>query len=194
MNSPYMGRFRVSQEFKGASVHDGLDLVGIDSKEIHCVKAGRVIFTGWENPANHKQGFGQYVKVKQDNGDIWCYGHLSKITAKTGQSVKVTDVLGIEGSTGCSTGSHCHICVRPNGIKANAKDVSKILGIPNVLGIYDDGYAAKLKSQASDADVEAVAKDVIAGRYGNGAERKVKLTEAGYNASQVQAKVNELLK
>ena len=32
MNSPYMGKFRITQAFKGAS-HDGLDLVGIDSKE-----------------------------------------------------------------------------------------------------------------------------------------------------------------
>ena len=34
MNSPYMGKFRVSQIYKGA-LHDGLDLVGVDSKLIH---------------------------------------------------------------------------------------------------------------------------------------------------------------
>lgn len=34
MNSPYNGKFRVSQIYKGAA-HDGLDLVGIDSKESH---------------------------------------------------------------------------------------------------------------------------------------------------------------
>ena len=42
--------------------------------------------------------------------------------------------------------------------------------------------------------VTEVAKEVIAGKWGNGAERKKRLTEAGYNYSEVQAKVNELCK
>ena len=38
-----------------------------------------------------------------------------------------------------------------------------------------------------------VAKEVIDGKWGNGADRRVKLTNAGYNYAEVQAKVNELL-
>ena len=41
MNSPYNGKFRVSQQYKGTA-HDGLDLVGIDSKEIHSTVNGVV--------------------------------------------------------------------------------------------------------------------------------------------------------
>lgn len=41
--------------------------------------------------------------------------------------------------------------------------------------------------------IEAIAKEVIAGKWGNGTERKAKIEAAGYNYSQVQAKVNELL-
>ena len=41
--------------------------------------------------------------------------------------------------------------------------------------------------------IEAIAKEVIAGKWGNGADRKAKIEAAGYNYSQVQAKVNELL-
>ena len=41
--------------------------------------------------------------------------------------------------------------------------------------------------------VTEVAKEVIAGKWGNGAERKAKLTDAGYNYSEVQAEVNRLL-
>lgn len=37
-------------------------------------------------------------------------------------------------------------------------------------------------------------KEVIAGKWGNGSVRKEKLTKAGYNYSEVQKKVNELLK
>lgn len=140
MNSPYMGKFRVTQEFKGAKTHDGIDLVGIDSKEIHCVVPGTVIRTGWESASNHKKGFGQRVQVKAANGDIWYYGHLSEIHVNEGQELKITDVIGKEGNTGSSTGSHLHICCRPKGIKANARDVSAILKIPNAKGTYDDGY------------------------------------------------------
>jgi len=42
--------------------------------------------------------------------------------------------------------------------------------------------------------IEEVAKEVIRGNWGNGQERKDKLTAAGYNYAEVQAKVNELLK
>ncbi|MCD7891452.1 MAG: peptidoglycan DD-metalloendopeptidase family protein [Ruminococcus sp.] len=140
MNSPYIGKFRVSQEYKG-SAHDGLDFVGIDSKEIHSTVNGTVVHAGWENSSDHSQGFGQYVKIKQtDTDDYYYYGHLSEISVTVNQTVKITDVIGIEGSTGKSTGSHCHYCVRVGGVKGQHKDISAISGIPNELGTYDDGY------------------------------------------------------
>ena len=49
-------------------------------------------------------------------------------------------------------------------------------------------------STAKKKTVAAVAKEVIAGKWGNGDERKKKLTAAGYDCDKVQAKVNELLK
>ncbi|MGN0362144.1 MAG: hypothetical protein ACI4ET_04815 [Bilifractor sp.] len=42
--------------------------------------------------------------------------------------------------------------------------------------------------------VDQVAREVIAGRWGNGAIRKQKLTAAGYDANAVQKRVNELLR
>lgn len=141
MNSPYMGKFRVTQEYKGDSVHDGLDLVGIDSKEIHATISGTVHYAGWENVNDKTQGFGQYVCIKGADGRYYYYGHLSEIKVKTGQAVEITDVIGIEGSTGRSTGSHCHYCVRKQFAKGNSYDVSAISGIPNTVGgPYDDGY------------------------------------------------------
>lgn len=143
MNSPYMGKFKVTQAYKGDSVHDGLDLVGIDSKEIHATIGGTVHYAGWENPANHPQGFGQYVCIKGTDGRYYYYGHLSEIKVRSGQSVNITDVVGMEGSTGKSTGSHCHYCIRPNFCKGNSFNVSQISGIPNTEGgTYDDGYRA----------------------------------------------------
>jgi hypothetical protein len=49
-------------------------------------------------------------------------------------------------------------------------------------------------AKKSTKSVETIAKEVIAGKWGNGTERKQKLTAAGYDYSAVQKKVNELLK
>lgn len=142
MNSPYMGDFQVTQQFKGAE-HDGLDLVGLHDKEVHSTVNGTVRYAGWENSNNHKQGFGQYVCVRGEDGNYYYFGHLSELKVKTGDKVKVTDVVGIEGDTGYSFGSHCHYCVRKNYAKGNFLDVSEISGIPNKLGVYNDGYLDK---------------------------------------------------
>ena len=139
MNSPYEGKFKITQTYKG-SAHDGLDLVGIDSKEIHATANGKVVFAGWENAQNDKQGFGQYVVILS-NGRYYHYGHLSEIKVKVGDAVKMTQVIGVEGSTGNSTGSHCHYCVRTSMSPGSHLDINSISGIPNVLGgVYDDGY------------------------------------------------------
>ena len=42
--------------------------------------------------------------------------------------------------------------------------------------------------------IDELAKQVIAGRWGNGAERVRRLTDAGHNASAIQARVNEILR
>lgn len=114
MNAPYKGTFRVSQIYKGAA-HDGLDLVGISSKDVYATVSGTVSRAGWENPTNCKQGFGQYVRIDcKIGGTKHCayYGHLSKIGVKVGDAVQAGDLIGTEGSTGHSTGSHVHYCER----------------------------------------------------------------------------------
>ena len=144
MNSPYEGKFKITQTFKGLA-HDGLDLVGLDSKEIHATATGRIVKAGWENEADHAQGFGQYVVILAD-GKYYHYGHLSSIRCKVGDQVKITDVIGIEGSTGNSTGSHCHYCIRTSMSPGTFLDVCSISQIPNILGgVYDDGWRSGSK-------------------------------------------------
>lgn len=191
MNSPYNGKFRVSQQFKG-SAHDGLDLVGIDSKEVHSTVNGVVEKAGWENPLKRKQGFGLYVRIKQDGTvDRYYYGHLSQLNVKKGDIVKIGDVIGIEGSTGKSTGSHCHYCIRGNSSKSQIRDVCAISGIPNKLGTYDDGYLAKLNAEKK-TELE-IAQEILEGKWGNGEERRKKLADAGYDYNKIQAEVNKLV-
>lgn len=199
MNSPYMGKFKVTQQFK--STHDGLDLVGIDSKEIHSTVNGVVERAGWENPANQKQGFGLYVRIKKDGtNERYYFGHLSKVNVKVGDRVKITQVIGIEGNTGYSFGSHCHYCCRNNASKSEVRNICNISGIPNALGTYDDGYVASHSTTPAPAPTptrktnEEIAKEVIKGKWGKGAERKQRLTAAGYNYSDIQKIVNKLMK
>ncbi|MDE5649023.1 MAG: M23 family metallopeptidase, partial [Oscillospiraceae bacterium] len=71
------------------------------------------------------------------------------IKVKVGDKVKITDIIGIEGSTGNSTGSHCHYCIRKNG-KGTHIDVSEISGIPNKLGTYNDGYVQSTGSSKNE--------------------------------------------
>lgn len=184
MKSPYKGKFRVSQKFKG-SEHDGLDLVGVDSKNIYSTVDGAVERAGWENANNQKQGFGQYVRIKQSGTkDRYYFGHLSQINVSVGDVVKVGDILGIEGSTGNSTGSHCHYCVRANASKSEIRNINEISGIPNKEGMYNSD---------DDKTINALANEVIGGLWGNGEERRKKLSDAGYDYDAVQKEVNRLL-
>lgn len=65
-----------------------------------------------------------------------------------------------------------------------------------VNGKYIRGYGVPKynKSTSAGKSVTAIAKEVIAGKWGNGTERKNRLEKAGYNHNVVQSKVNELLR
>ena len=188
MKCPYKGKFKVTQEFKG-SKHDGLDMVGLDSKNVYSTINGVVEKAGWENSNDKKQGFGLYVRIKEDNSvDKYYFGHLSKISVTKGQKVSVGDIIGIEGNTGYSFGSHCHYCARGNGSKSQIRDIVAISGIPNVKGTYENKETEKtLKSKTE------IANEVIKGLWGNGNDRKERLKNAGYNYSEIQSEVNRLV-
>ena len=187
MNSPYMGRFKISQNYK-PGVHNGIDIYGIDSKEIHATVSGVVEIARWENPNNTKQGFGKYVMIRENNSErCFIYGHLSEILVNVGDKVNVTDVIGIEGTTGYSTGNHCHYEARYGGINGNAMDINQISGIPNDEGgIYDDGF----REDKKEINIHELACEVIKGVYGNGEERRKRL---GNLYDEVQKEVNKIV-
>ena len=66
----------------------------------------------------------------------------------------------------------------------------------NVNGKYIRGYGVPKydKVVVSKNATTTIAKEVIAGKWGNGADRKKRLEAAGYNYKEVQKKVNELLR
>lgn len=140
MLSPYEGgRFKVTQQFKLGS-HNGLDVVGLSSKNLIAMRDGVV----WQSRivTDHSDKtweWGNYVTVKDDlTGALVVYAHLSKRLVKQGDRVKAGDVIGVEGNTGYSFGSHCHLEVRNADNKVTSGCNTPIFtGIPNMCGTYD---------------------------------------------------------
>ena len=113
------GRCEVSNKFKGAS-HKGIDLVGagytLDYVVAH--SEGTVVaVTSNCNRNTSKTGeriYGNYVKIKHDNGYYTLYAHLKygTVIVKKGDRVTKGQVLGYMGNTGYSFGAHLHLEVR----------------------------------------------------------------------------------
>lgn len=132
MLAPYKDTFRVSQAYLGTA-HQGVDLVGIGSKNIYCPVAGTVVRAGWENPLLHRQGFGRRVVVQIGASDYYMYfGHLSEISVRRGQSLRPGQMIGVEGSTGHSTGSHLHWEIRYGDVKTGYRNIASYANLENV--------------------------------------------------------------
>lgn len=100
--------------FKGTyAMHSGLDFRGKYGAPVKATGIGKVIFAG------RKGGYGNMVELKHINGLTTKYAHLSKISVRMGQRVKVGTVVGKIGSTGRSTGPHLHYEVRKHGVAVN---------------------------------------------------------------------------
>lgn len=87
------------------SRHIGTDISGrgINKRKVYSIASGRVISTGFAG------GSGRYVRIKNKDGKIIRYAHMSKIATKKGKIVKRGTCIGRVGSTGQSTGPHLHI-------------------------------------------------------------------------------------
>ena len=67
-------------------------------------------------------------------------------------------------------------------------------GICNYFGItYKAKEEPKPQSAPSKKSVDELAREVIAGKWGNGSDRRIRLTQAGYDYDAVQKRVNEIL-
>lgn len=106
---PYKGKYVMTSGYRTKSrpSHAGVDLVGTASKQLYPVNSGTVVSVVHSNI-----GYGNNVIVSHGNG-IWSlYAHMSKIYVKKDQRVSKNTILGVEGSTGDSTGSHVHLEIR----------------------------------------------------------------------------------
>ena len=86
--------------------HTGTDFVG-EEKQVKAICDGLVRVVAFD-----KKGYGNYISIQSNDGKRILYCHLEVANVCIGQQVKEGDVIGIEGSTGNSTGSHLHLEIR----------------------------------------------------------------------------------
>lgn len=89
--------------------HAGLDIGADYGEPVHAADSGTVVYAGWMG------GYGNAVMVDHGGGLVTLYGHNSSITVSEGQQVGKGETIALAGSTGNSTGPHCHFEVRVHG-------------------------------------------------------------------------------
>jgi murein DD-endopeptidase MepM/ murein hydrolase activator NlpD len=122
INAPMSSRFGYRADpFTGfPDFHAGNDYgCGGKPLPIFAAKNGVVSKTGWQNPGNHRVGYGQRIYIDHGGSVTTVYGHLSKIGVSVGQKVQAGQVIGACGTTGSSTGMHLHFELHLNSNKVD---------------------------------------------------------------------------
>ena len=101
----------ISGEIK---THGGTDIAAPLGTPILAAADGTVVTATWHN------SYGYYVKIKHDDTYSTLYAHCSALHVSVGQTVKQGQVIADCGSTGYSTGPHCHFEVIQNGVRVDA--------------------------------------------------------------------------
>ena len=119
------------------SNHGGYDLVSDGDKTVCAVAGGKVMFSRMiTDKSNRTWEWGNYVSVIGDDGYYYYYCHLAEREVSAGERVHAGDIIGTQGTTGRSSGSHLHFEVRnANGIAVNPEIIT---GIPNIIGTYTE--------------------------------------------------------
>ena len=108
LGSPYSASFTITQTYNPPN-HYGIDMVGLSDKNIYSTVNGVVVDSRWQNDDDHSAGYGQLVRIlDNDTGLYFIFGHLSERSVSQGDTVTKGQKIGVEGSTGNSTGSHLH--------------------------------------------------------------------------------------
>ena len=104
--------YRIDPVYKTTKFHAGLDFSAPQGTPIYATADGTVTTAG-----STGNGFGNHVVIDHGYGYETLYGHMVRVKSKTGQLIKRGEVIGWVGSTGKSTGPHCHYEVHKNGEK-----------------------------------------------------------------------------
>ena len=113
---PVPGYYSISSEYAyrwcpyhGYELHSGIDIPAAYGTSVTAAADGLVISAGWMG------SYGNAVLISHGNGLYTLYGHNSSLNVSEGQTVSQGQTIAFVGSTGNSTGNHCHFEVRLGG-------------------------------------------------------------------------------
>ena len=101
---------RIDPVYGTPKMHKGLDFTAPQGTPIYATGNGVVSESGFT-----EGGYGNHVEINHGYGYETIYGHMVRIKVRRNQKVKRGEVIGWVGSTGKSTGPHCHYEVHING-------------------------------------------------------------------------------
>lgn len=104
--------YRIDPLYKTVKLHAGIDFTAPSGTPIYATAAGIVETAGF-----HAGGYGNHIIINHGYGYKTLYGHMVRLKKRVGQRVTRGEVIGWVGSTGKSTGPHCHYEVIKNGHK-----------------------------------------------------------------------------
>ena len=103
--------------FGSYSYHDGLDIATSYGTTIKASDGGTVVWSG--TGTGSYWSFGKYVVIDHGNGVRTIYAHCSSLLVSAGDHVYQGQAIARVGSTGRSTGNHCHFEMQINGTPVN---------------------------------------------------------------------------
>lgn len=186
-NHQYNRQASRTAKIKAASA----DTFGFD-----CVGLIKGLLWGWNGSTGKTYGGAKYAAngVPDINADTM----IRRCPARTGDfsGIQPGEVVWTEGHIGIYIGNGLAVEATPKW--ANQVQITAVLNIGSKAGYNGRRWKLHGKlpyiSYTAGKTVEDIAREVIAGKWGNGSERKQRLTAAGYDAAAVQKRVNTLLK
>jgi septal ring factor EnvC (AmiA/AmiB activator) len=119
--------FGASGNLWGGNNHNGMDIAAPGGSSIYACRGGTVVIAKdgcavgdrWANG-----GYGNYVVIDHGDGYQTLYAHMRQgsVNVRAGQTVSQGQLIGLVGTTGNSTGNHCHLEVRKNGVRVNPRN------------------------------------------------------------------------
>ena len=113
--------YRNCSRWYGGS-HKGVDICAAAGTPIYASAGGTVTKAGY-NRAGAGNGYGNSIIINHGNGYTTVYAHCLSLVVHAGQSVKQGQLIGYVGSTGRSSGNHCHFEIRRNGAYVSPQTV-----------------------------------------------------------------------
>jgi murein DD-endopeptidase MepM/ murein hydrolase activator NlpD len=101
--------FRIDPIYKTVKMHAGLDFSAPQGTPIYATADGTIKTASYSNV-----GYGNHVIINHGYGYQTLYGHMARVKVRAGNKVKRGEIIGYVGSTGKSTGPHCHYEVHKN--------------------------------------------------------------------------------